>query len=99
MSAFEQERPDAERKCSVDVVLPVVGEEQYTRQPPAELLNNFLYYIARAGSSGERISALRARFGLTELLPGNQQVEVVPDHDQILARHAELLDHRVDRRA
>ena len=57
--------------------LPVIGEEEYAQQPPTELVNNFLYYIARATTSGERVSAVRALFDLSELMPGDQQVEVV----------------------
>jgi len=57
--------------------LPVVGEEKYAKQPPTELINNFLYYIARATTVGERVSAVRALFDLSELVPGDEQVEVV----------------------
>jgi len=57
--------------------LPVVGEEKYAKQPPTELINNFLYYIARATTAGERVCAVRALFDLSELMPGDEQVEVV----------------------
>ncbi len=47
----------------------------YDRHPVADLLNNLLYYVARSSSAGERISDIRAAFNLSELLPGNEQVE------------------------
>ena len=57
--------------------LPVIGEDEYAQQPPTELVNNFLYYIARATTAGERVTAVRSLFDLSELMPGDQQVEVV----------------------
>lgn len=51
------------------------GEKQFCQSPPIDLLNNLLYYVARASSSGERISAVRASFHLDELLPLDHQVE------------------------
>jgi chemosensory pili system protein ChpA (sensor histidine kinase/response regulator) len=47
----------------------------YDRHPVADLLNNLLYYVARSSNAGERISEIRAAFNLSELLPGDQQVE------------------------
>ncbi len=55
--------------------LPVVGVRQYTGQPPTDLINNFLYYIARATTPGERVKAVRAAFDLSDLVPGNAQVD------------------------
>ncbi len=52
-----------------------VGEARYSQSPPVELLNNLLYYIARATSRGPRISAVRASFRLDELLPVDDSVE------------------------
>jgi chemosensory pili system protein ChpA (sensor histidine kinase/response regulator) len=51
------------------------GEALYSESPPVELLNNLLYYVARARTSGPRVSAVRASFRLTELLPVDDQVE------------------------
>jgi len=51
------------------------GESQYARTPAVELLNNLLYYVARATSSGPRITAVRASFRLGELLPVDDSVE------------------------
>ncbi|HEY7740658.1 MAG TPA: hypothetical protein VIB01_08605, partial [Steroidobacteraceae bacterium] len=45
------------------------GEETYAASPPIELLNNLLFYVARAATQGERIEAVRASFRLDELLP------------------------------
>lgn len=47
----------------------------YDRHPVDDLLNNLLYYVARSGTAGERISEVRAAFNLDELLPGDEQVE------------------------
>jgi len=57
--------------------LALVGEDKYALQPPTELVNNFLYYIARATKAGERVAAVRAMFDLSELVPGNEQVAFV----------------------
>ena len=52
-----------------------LGEKRYTQNPPVELLNNLLYYIARATSSGPRVAAVRASFRLAELLPVDESIE------------------------
>jgi len=51
------------------------GEGRYVDTPPLELLNNLLYYVARARSTGPRVAAVRASFRLTELLPVDDHVE------------------------
>jgi chemosensory pili system protein ChpA (sensor histidine kinase/response regulator) len=51
------------------------GEPRYCQTPPVELLNNLLYYVARAASHGPRVSAVRASFRLDELLPVDRAVE------------------------
>src|SRR5262245_14109274 len=51
------------------------GEGRYVDTPPLELLNNLLYYVARARSTGPRVAAVRASFRLTELLPVDDNVE------------------------
>ncbi|HXV41249.1 MAG TPA: Hpt domain-containing protein [Steroidobacteraceae bacterium] len=55
--------------------LYVQGEETYAASPPIELLNNLLFYVARAANQGERIEAVRASFRLDELLPIDESVE------------------------
>jgi len=60
--------------------LPVIGEDQYAEQAPTELINNFLYYIAHATTSGERISAVRATFDLSELVPASEQIDIVREN-------------------
>jgi chemosensory pili system protein ChpA (sensor histidine kinase/response regulator) len=52
-----------------------LGEARYCEDPPIDLLNNLLYYVARATTSGGRISAVRASFKLTELLPVDDNIE------------------------
>ena len=51
------------------------GEPRYSQAPPVELLNNLLYYVARANSQGPRVAAVRGSFRLDELLPVDQAVE------------------------
>jgi chemosensory pili system protein ChpA (sensor histidine kinase/response regulator) len=56
-----------------------VGEASYSESPPIELLNNLLYYVARAKSTGPRVSAVRASFRLGELLPVDDRVAQARD--------------------
>ncbi|GFE81298.1 hypothetical protein GCM10011487_32980 [Steroidobacter agaridevorans] len=51
------------------------GEARYADSPPLELLNNLLYYVARARTNGPRVAAVRASFRLSELLPVDEGVE------------------------
>ncbi len=51
------------------------GEGRYAQNPPVELLNNLLYYAARATSNGPKITAVRASFRLNELLLVDDSVE------------------------
>lgn len=51
------------------------GERKFAAQPPAELVNNLLYYVARATSVGPRIAAIREAFNLSGLIPGDEQIE------------------------
>jgi chemosensory pili system protein ChpA (sensor histidine kinase/response regulator) len=52
-----------------------LGEARYCQSPPVELLNNLLYYVGRAESSGPRVAAVRASFRLAELLPVDESIE------------------------
>jgi chemosensory pili system protein ChpA (sensor histidine kinase/response regulator) len=52
-----------------------IGEGRYCEDPPIDLLNNLLYYVARASTSGGRIGAVRASFKLSELLPVDDSIE------------------------
>ena len=51
------------------------GEARYSQTPPVELLNNLLYYVGRAESTGPRVMAVRASFRLSELLPVDEGIE------------------------
>ena len=51
------------------------GAEAFDNHPVTDLLNNLLYYVARSSHAGERISEIRAAFNLSELLPGDEQVD------------------------
>jgi chemosensory pili system protein ChpA (sensor histidine kinase/response regulator) len=50
-------------------------EPRYCQNPPVELLNNLLYYVARTTSAGPRVTAVRASFRLDELLPVDQAID------------------------
>jgi chemosensory pili system protein ChpA (sensor histidine kinase/response regulator) len=52
-----------------------LGEPKYAEHPPIELLNNLLFYVARAETRGDRIDAVRSSFRLDELLPVDDSVE------------------------
>jgi chemosensory pili system protein ChpA (sensor histidine kinase/response regulator) len=52
-----------------------LGEARYGEDPPVDLLNNLLYYVARATTTGGRIGAVRASFKLSELLPVDDSIE------------------------
>src|ERR1700722_15894999 len=52
-----------------------LGEARYCEDPPIDLLNNLLYYVARASTSGGRIAAVRPSFKLSELLPVDDTIE------------------------
>ncbi|MGH8495715.1 MAG: Hpt domain-containing protein [Gammaproteobacteria bacterium] len=52
------------------------GENAFIADPAIELLNNLLYYVGRATSSGPRVAAIGASFSLAELLPADEQVEL-----------------------
>jgi chemosensory pili system protein ChpA (sensor histidine kinase/response regulator) len=49
------------------------GEPAYAASPPVELMNNLLFYVARARSSGSRIASVRASFQLDEVLAASEQ--------------------------
>ncbi len=51
------------------------GEARYCEDPPLDLLNNLLYYVARASTNTGRIAAVRASFKLSELLPVDDSIE------------------------
>lgn len=52
-----------------------IGEQKFAAQPPVDLVNNLLYYVARATSTGSRVAAIREAFSLSGLIPGDEQVE------------------------
>ena len=56
-------------------ILYELGEARYCADPPVDLLNNLLYYVARATTTGGRIAAVRASFKLSELLPVDDSIE------------------------
>ncbi len=55
--------------------LHIQGEEKFASQPPVDLVNNLLYYVARSTSAGPRSVASREAFNLSCLIPGDAQVE------------------------
>ncbi len=55
------------------------GPAAFDKHPIDDLLNNLLYYVARSATAGPRIAEIRAAFNLSELLPGDTQVEQARD--------------------
>ncbi|MBT8136234.1 MAG: Hpt domain-containing protein [Gammaproteobacteria bacterium] len=51
------------------------GEASFNVDPPSQLINNLLYYAARANSNGPLITEVKQSFSLAEVLPGADQVE------------------------
>ena len=51
------------------------GELALTKEPPAELEKNLLYYVARSSSSGKRVNELKDKFKLAEALPNAETLE------------------------
>ena len=51
------------------------GESAIVNAPPIDLLNSLLYYAARATNDDPRINALREKYNLSEMLPGEEQLE------------------------
>ncbi len=52
-----------------------VGEQVYANSPPVELLNNLLFYVARASSNGARVAGVRDSFQLDDVLPLESDVD------------------------
>lgn len=50
------------------------GESAYSQKAPTELLNNLLYYVARATSQTDRVAQIREAYSLIDLIPGDEQV-------------------------
>ena len=66
-----------------------LGEGRYAQNPPVELLNNLLYYVARATTAGPRVVAVRASFRLAELLPVDDSIE--QERDNLSAPSVKLM--------
>lgn len=65
------------------------GEAEYAQQPPTELINNLLYYIARSSAGGGRVREIRAAFNLSDMSAGDEQVEIV--REALAGPSAELM--------
>ena len=70
-------------------VLYELDEARYCEKPPVDLLNNLLYYVARATASGGRIAAVRASFKLSELLPVDDSID--QERESLSAPSAKLM--------
>ncbi len=71
-----------------------LGEERCGSQPPHELINNLLYYIARGQDPGPRVSAIREAYKLEDLVPADSQVEAV--RESLAAPSAKLMETVAD---
>ena len=57
--------------------MQTLGEAEFASSPPVDLVNNLLYYVARSKDGGERCKAIRAAFNISDVSPGDEQVEEV----------------------
>ncbi len=71
-----------------------MGEERCGSQPPHELINNLLYYIARGQNPGPRVTAIREAYKLEDLVPADSQVEAV--RESLAAPSAKLMETVAD---
>ena len=55
------------------------GESVFESAAPTELVNNLLFYVGKADSSGERVAAIKESYGLGELIPTGDQVDKARD--------------------
>ncbi|MGB5621789.1 MAG: Hpt domain-containing protein, partial [Gammaproteobacteria bacterium] len=55
------------------------GETSFESNPPFELLNSLLFYVARSLSRGKRVTAIRNCFSLGELIPDEGEIEGARD--------------------
>jgi chemosensory pili system protein ChpA (sensor histidine kinase/response regulator) len=51
------------------------GESSFMTSPPVDLLNSLLYYVARADTNDAKVQAVRETYGLSNVLPGEEQIE------------------------
>ena len=51
------------------------GESSFMTAPPVDLLNSLLYYVARADTNDAKVQAVRETYGLSDVLPGEEQIE------------------------
>ena len=52
------------------------GESRYASSPPVDLINNLLYYVAQATTSGARITAVRQSFRLQDVMNAQSTSDV-----------------------
>jgi len=51
------------------------GEDEFSKNTPAELLKNLLYYVARVKSDTQRVKNIKQTYRLEELLPADSDLE------------------------
>ncbi len=51
------------------------GESAIVNAPPVDLINSLLYYVARSTTDDTRITKLRDIYGLSDMLPAEEQLE------------------------
>ncbi|MFP5506343.1 MAG: Hpt domain-containing protein, partial [Gammaproteobacteria bacterium] len=65
------------------------GEDALASQPPADLLKNLLFYVARASDGGEPVSLIRNTYRLGALLPDSAELERA--QDSLSGHNADLM--------
>ncbi len=51
------------------------GEQAITSDPPRQLLQNLLYYLAHGEATGARVESIRETYGLQDLLPTQAELD------------------------
>jgi chemosensory pili system protein ChpA (sensor histidine kinase/response regulator) len=65
------------------------GEDALVSRPPADLLKNLLFYVARSKDGGEPISLIRQSYRLSTLLPDSMELEQA--QDSLSGHNADLM--------
>lgn len=65
------------------------GEDALINDPPADLMKNLLFYVARANDGGEPVSLIKRTYKLSALLPDSEELERA--QDSLSGHNAELM--------
>ena len=75
------------------------GEQALIDKPSADLLANLLYYVARATSTGPKVTEIKQKFNLAKVLEDEQQLEIArrslggPNAEMLETVSAQIREH------